>query len=75
MSDTTPKTVIINTSSLQSMDKQVLTPEEALAELKRQKANGMWAFIDGKETDVSLLSEEDLLNAEDIALMYEIQGG
>lgn len=67
--------VTINFSTLQNSDKQVLTPEEALAELKRQNANGMWAFIDGKITDVNQLDTDDLLNAEDITLMYEIQGG
>lgn len=73
--DDNEKKVTLNISTLQASEKKVLTPEQALEELRRQRANGMWAFIDGKETDVNLLTPEDLENVEDIELMYEIQGG
>lgn len=69
------KEVTVNFSTLQSSEKKVLTPEEALKELKRQNENGMWAFVDGKIADIDQLDADDLLNAEDITLMYEIQGG
>ncbi len=61
--------------TLTNQEEKVLTPAEALEELKRQKANGMWAFIDGQAKDIYDLDLEDLIDAEDITLTYEIQGG
>jgi len=61
--------------TLTNQEEKVLTPEEALEELKRQKANGMWAFINGQARDIYDLDLEDLIDAEDITLTYEIQGG
>lgn len=61
--------------TLTDQEEQVLTPTEALEELKKQKKNGMWAFVDGQVRDIYDLDESDLIDAEDITLTYEIQGG
>ncbi|MGV8131141.1 MAG: hypothetical protein ACP5N7_03525 [Candidatus Pacearchaeota archaeon] len=69
------KTVTIKTVTLTEQNDQVLSPAEALEELKRQKKNGKWAFINGQSRDIMDLTEEDLIDAEDITLTYEINGG
>jgi hypothetical protein len=67
--------VTIKTMTLANQEDKVLSPAEALEELKRQKANGMWCFVDGQIKDIYDLDLEDIINAEDIMLTYEVMGG
>ncbi|MBU1067543.1 hypothetical protein KKE60_07125 [Patescibacteria group bacterium] len=68
------KKVTINITSRGEQEQKVLTPEEALEELKRQQADGKWIFVNGQERSVDDLEIKDILDAE-IDSMYSIEGG
>ena len=71
------KKVTIKTMTISGEEEKTLTISEAIAELKKQKENGKWLFINGHEKNIYDLDEEDFIDMEDaeIMLTHGIQGG